>query len=220
MKITNMNHLLLCSTAFAWFMLAMPGAHAAPPTADLTVKGKLAVPVCTVTATDNGVYNIGKLSSTMVKSQSDTVLPSISKTWTITCDAETYLNFSHVDNRAESASTVARPNFGLGNVNGTGKLGFYTVEVINPTVDGATTRVFSTMTNTVGKENIVPYLSVHKENRHGWASARQDTQQSGKVFTADFVVTPTLASSAMMNGPITDDANIDGSMTLSFAYGI
>lgn len=214
--------ILINFTALATLIMVMVmgGAYAAPPASDLKVKGLLVVPVCTIVAADNGIYNIGKQPATLVKPNTDTTLASMSKTWTITCDAETYLNFTHSDNRADSVSTVARANFGLGYVNGSGKIGFYNIDVKNPTVDGITTRVFSTMNNTLTTHDIVPYLSVHKDNRHGWASATSIAQQSGKVFAADFVVTPTLASSATMNGAITDDTNIDGSITLNFAYGI
>lgn len=215
-----MNAKLMSLSALTTFMLAMVGAHAAPPEANLKVTGKLVVPVCSVVADNNGVYDIGRQSATIVHPNTNTPLPSMTKTWTITCDAETYLNFTHSDNREASASVVARPNFGLGNVNGSGKIGFYTVDVKNPTVDGVTTRVFSTMNNTITTNDVVPYLSVHKENRHGWAANSSIAQQSGKVFTADFVVTPTLASSTIMNGPITEDTDIDGSLTLNFAYGI
>ncbi len=215
-----MNHKTQHVSLLLPLLLAMTGAYAAAPTADLSVKGQLVVPVCTVAATDDGIYNIGKQSATVVKPTANTQLASMTKAWTITCDAETYLNFSHVDNRASSASTTHIGNFGLGNVNGSGKIGFYTVVVKNPTVDGVPSRVFSTMNNSVTSTDIVPYLSIHTGNRHGWASASSIAQKSGKIFMADFEVTPTLASSSAMNGPITDDTNIDGSMTLNFAYGI
>lgn len=215
-----MKMALINYTALATLMMVMSGVYAAPPASDLTVKGQLVVPVGAIATADNSVYTIGKQPETLVKPSADTTLASMSKTWTITCDAQTYLNFTHSDNRADSVSTVPRANFGLGYVNGSGKIGFYNVAVKNPTVDGISTRVFSTMNNTLTTHNIVSYLSVHKDNRHGWASATSITQQSGKVFAADFVVTPTLASSATMNGAITDDTNMDGSITLNFAYGI
>lgn len=203
------------------FMLAMAGAYAAPPTADLKVNGKLVVPVCTVSATDDGVYNIGKVSATTVKPSGNTVLASMTKTWTITCDAQTYLNFSHTDNRADSASTVDNPYFGLGNVNGNGKIGFYTVDLSNASVDGKTTNLFHSKngTSTITSNNVGATRRLHDGWRMGWA-ATATTQKSGLIFAADMIVTPTLASSTVMNGAITDDANIDGSLTLNFAYGI
>ncbi|WP_257010628.1 hypothetical protein [Burkholderia ubonensis] len=42
----------------------------------------------------------------------------------------------------------------------------------------------------------------------------------GEVFTADLVVAPTLAGSATMNGPLTDAVDLDGSATLTFAFGL
>ncbi len=192
-------------------------AQAAPPTADLQVSGKLVVPVCSVAAADDGVYNIGKQSATVVKPAADTVLGDMTKTWTIACDAETYLNFSVVDNRADTASTVSAINYGLGSVNGTGKIGFYTARIGNAKVDNVDTLLHGTSGTTVttaGKE-----IGIYKTYKTIWV-ANASTQKSGKVFMADITVTPTLASSAVMNGPITEDTNIDGSMTLTFAYGL
>lgn len=210
---------LMHFSTLASFMLVMAGAYAAPPTADLMVKGKLVVPICQINATNDGVYNLGKVPATMVQASGNTELASMTKTWTITCDAETYLNFSHTDNRANSASTVSEPNFGLGNVNGNGKIGFYNVSATNASVDGDATQMFHSQDGTITSNNVGAVRRLYDGWRMGWA-ATPTTQKSGKVFVADLVVTPTLASSAVMNGAITDDTNIDGSLTLHFAFGI
>ncbi|EEQ16336.1 beta-fimbriae major subunit [Yersinia frederiksenii] len=39
-------------------MLGMTAAHAAPPTIELKVKGKLGVPTCNVMAPDDGIYDL------------------------------------------------------------------------------------------------------------------------------------------------------------------
>ncbi|HFO2533870.1 TPA: hypothetical protein ACHJX8_004409 [Yersinia enterocolitica] len=53
----------------------------------------------------------------------------------------------------------------------------------------------------------------------GWAETAT-TQKAGKLFTADMVVNPTLAGTTTMGGPVTENANIDGSITMQFAFGI
>ncbi|MEB7886694.1 DUF1120 domain-containing protein [Serratia fonticola] len=199
-------------------LLAMTQAQAADAlTAELKVVGELTVPTCTVAATDDGVYDIGKQSSTVISATSVKILTAMTKTWTVTCDAETYMNFTPVDNRAASKSSTLATAFGLGNVNGTGKIGFFEVTAKNAQVDSVASSLFTSATAT-----FTPVSATYVTNgmRTGWATTTANTQKSGKVFVADIVVTPVLASSATMNGPITDTAKIDGSVTLNFAYGI
>ncbi len=215
-KLCSMKKNLMASFALLPILaVGISTAQAAAPTAELKVTGTLTVPSCTVTSANDGVYEIGKISATMVKPAANTPLETMSKTWTITCDAETYLNFKPVDNRADTASLAAAANFGLGSVNTTGKIGYYTVAMKNATVDGASSSVFSSATSSITSTTAT---NISTANRSGWSAGT--LQKSGKVFTADLDVTPNLASSAMMNGPVTEDSDIDGSLTLNFAYGI
>nr|MDA5512867.1 fimbrial assembly protein [Yersinia intermedia] len=55
--------------------------------------------------------------------------------------------------------------------------------------------------------------------RTGWSPAA-NTQSTGKVFTADITVSPVLVGTITMGEPITEDVEIDGSMTMNFAFGI
>ncbi|MBC3232067.1 DUF1120 domain-containing protein [Serratia fonticola] len=210
---------LIAATTLTSLLLTMAQAQAqaAAPTAELKVTGTLTVPSCEIAAADDGVYDLGKLSATLVKPAATTTLNPISKTWTITCDADTYLNFSPVDNRAASSAAVATTNFGMGMVNGTGKIGYYTAQMRNATVDGKTSGLFTSASPTF---TAYTTASITTGQRSGWANSTGNQQQSGKVFAAEIVVTPELASLTSMNGAITDDANIDGSMTLNFAFGI
>jgi Protein of unknown function (DUF1120) len=192
-------------------------ASADAPTAELKVIGTLTVPGCTVVAPDDGVYDFGKVSATKVKSGTTyTSLTPVTKTWTVNCDADTFLNFTPVDNRATSASEVAEMYFGLGNVNGTGKIGFYYAVMNNGTVDGVASNVFSSVNTTFPA---VTGTNLTTGMRTGWSSAA-NTQKAGKVFTADITVNPLLGGTTTMGGPITEDVEIDGSLTMNFAFGI
>lgn len=172
---------------------------------------------CTVSSPNDGGYSVGRLSGSLLKANANTPLAPINKVWHISCDAETYLTFSTVDNRASSASTPGLGHYGLGQVNGSGKIGFYRVTMKNATVDGDPTRLFSTNSTAF---NVVSSLTLTTTHRAiGWANAN-NVQKSGRVFTAELEVLPTLASVAQMNGPITDRTLIDGSMSLNFAFGI
>ncbi|CQI95855.1 beta-fimbriae major subunit [Yersinia rohdei] len=192
-------------------------ANAEVPTAELKVIGTLTVPSCTIVAPDEGVYDFGRLSASLVKSGTDrTALTGQTKTWTVNCDADTYLNFTPVDNRAASSSVATANAFGLGNVNNTGKIGYYTAQMTQATVDSKASNLFTTATNEISS---APTAGLITGRRTGWASAA-NTQSSGKVFTADITVSPILGGTTDMGGPITDDVKIDGSLTMNFAFGI
>ncbi len=214
-----MNKKIISFATATALALTMANAYAAPPVSELKVKGQLVVPVCTVAAADDGIYDFGKQSATIVKPAGDTPLTAMSKTWTVTCDAETYLNLTPTDNRADSASSVSTTYFGLGKVNTDGKIGYYTATMSKGSVDSVSTNLFMTSTSTIATANVNATAQIYKGGRSGWA-ATSTTQKSGKVFVADITVAPNLASTAVMNGPITEDTNLDGSLTLSFAYGI
>jgi hypothetical protein len=191
--------------------------------ADLTVKGAISAPSCTVANGGagigrSGIYNYGQISSAMVKPGTTTTpLSTVTVPWTVTCDAQTYLTFNIVDNRAGTASTPASTNFGLGNVNGSGKLGYYTVTLSNPTVDGALANTFSTTGTTFTA--ISSTLLSTGSARYGWASGN-NTLKAGRVFAANLTAAPYLAGSATMGGAVTDGLSLDGSLTLNFALGL
>lgn len=193
-------------------------AYAAPPTAELKVIGKIEAPICTVNAPDNGTYDFGRISPTLVKPTATTTLTPMTKTWTVACDADTYLSFSVVDQREASASLVNATAFGLGNVNGTGKIGYYNVAMSGGTVDGAATQHFTVVS---GSGSFYTYntVNVTKGYNMGWGTGT-NTLKSGKVFTSNLTVTPVLASAATMGGAITSTVDLDGLITMRFAFGI
>ncbi|WP_392431231.1 DUF1120 domain-containing protein [Yersinia sp. HM-2024] len=205
-------------TLFTSIILSV-AAQAAPPSAELKVKGKLGVPSCTVIAPDGGIYNVGEISASQVKSGTAvTALPSITKNWTVTCDSLTYLSLTSTDNRKASVSDNSIHNFGLGFVNGTGKLGFYRTTMSNATVDGVSSLLYYIDANNVLQGGHT--LETLTNNfRFGW-SENATTVKAGKVFSADFTVIPTLAGSTTMGGAITENINIDGSATMNFSFGI
>ncbi|OVZ83711.1 DUF1120 domain-containing protein [Yersinia kristensenii] len=193
--------------------------QAAPPSAELKVKGKIGAPNCTVTAPNGGIYDLGKISATNVKSGTAiTALPTMTKTWTISCDATTYLSYTSIDNRLTSVSdTSTTRNHGLGNINGTGKIGFYTATLSNPRVDGNSTSMYYRLSTGAATAGTSLYLV--DRYYYGFSNASA-VAIAGKSFSTDITIAPTLAGTTTMNGPITEDANIDGSMTMNFSFGI
>lgn len=201
------------------FLATSTAVQAAAPTADLKVIGEITPPTCNVAAPENGVYDFGKIPSNLIQATTITPLQAETKTWSVSCDAETYLTFSVVDNRADSASVDSTTTYGLGNVNGIGKIGFYTAAMGNAKVDGVPSRLFTAAS---GATSVTPAIavSITKGTNMGWASSSANSLQSGKVFVSNISVTPVLATTATMGGPITDIVNLDGLMTMNFSYGL
>ncbi|EOI6582685.1 DUF1120 domain-containing protein [Yersinia enterocolitica] len=170
-------------------------------------------PGCIIMAPDGGVYNVGEIAGHTVKPSALTVLPSITKNWSVICDAETYVSVTGSDNRAGSSTSGGR--YGLGFVNGAGKIGDYGVYFSNAKVDG-TAKYFRKQEEAAAA---ILSLSIGPLNGLSWVHANA-TKAPGKVFSADIEVMPRLGSVADMKGPITENVKIDGSMTLSIIIGI
>lgn len=195
--------------------LSVNAYAAGAPNSELIVSGSLKVPSCTITPAADGVYDIGKQSATLVKPAAETQLATISQNWLVQCDADTYLVFTPIDNRADSSSKAGFTYFGLGHVNGEGKIGYFSAAITNGQVDGVSSKVFVTSIGAIGGAATANLAS---DARTGWSDGKQ--LQSGKLFSGDIVVSPVLGSTATMNGPVTEDTDIDGSLTLSFGFGI
>ncbi|HDL7929368.1 TPA: DUF1120 domain-containing protein, partial [Yersinia enterocolitica] len=202
-----MKKQLIALTALSYLIFGFNAANAKAPTAELTVKGQVSPPGCIVMAPDGGVYNVGEIAGHTVKPSALTVLPSITKNWSVICDAETYVSVTGSDNRAGSSTSGGR--YGLGFVNGAGKIGDYGVYFSNAKVDG-TAKYFRKQEEAAAA---ILSLSIGPLNGLSWVHANA-TKAPGKVFSADIEVMPRLGSVADMKGPITENVKIDGSMTL------
>ncbi|HDL6859878.1 TPA: hypothetical protein ACQ31S_003924 [Yersinia enterocolitica] len=102
-------------------------------------------------------------------------------------------------------------------VNGSGKIGAYSINMQNAVVDGNSSKLFSSST---GVFSAVTATALYNHGPSvGWASA-DNIQAAGKVFSTEIKVEPILASTTVMNGPITEDTELNGSVTLDFAYAI
>ncbi|HGM5574381.1 TPA: DUF1120 domain-containing protein [Serratia marcescens] len=213
-----MKKTLVSAALSAALMACAGGAMAASMSPELKVKGEMAVPSCQVALGNGGVFDLGKISNSLIKPTTSTELAKTSGTLAVTCEAETFLNFTVTDNREGTASVNNGEHFGLGNVNGTGKLGYYKVAVMAASVNGLTSPVFS-VSKGGSSFSATTSAAVDKNKVTGWAKSA-NVQNSGKTFAAVLMVTPVLASSKDMGGSIADNVKLDGSATLNFAYGL
>lgn len=189
-------------------------------TAELKVKGEITAPSCVIGLTDNGVIDLGKISIHSIKSNEVTKLPvPTSIVINASCDAETALTFSIVDNRVTTASAPSTKHFGLGSVNGNGKLGYYSIEMKTGYVDSKAVDVFSTSKSST---SFTPAkkVDVDTDKVMGWSDGGNNKLAIGKNFISALEVTPYLASGNDMGGTIPEDTKLDGSATLNFAFGI
>jgi hypothetical protein len=207
-------------TAGILSVLAMHGsAIAAPMSSELKVQGKMAVPSCQVSVTDGGVVDLGKISNSLISPSKPTPLTTRTVGITALCDAATYLSFTATDNREGSSSASGSTYFGLGNVNGTGKLGYYQMKMYGAAVDNiGVSQLYSTPKGSTSF-SAAQEIIMNKNNVMGWAKS-SGVQNSGKQFAAAIDLIPMLASSKDMNGPLTDSVKLDGSALLNFAYGL
>lgn len=194
------------------------GSAMASMSPELKVKGEMAVPSCQLSLQNGGVYDLGKISNALISNTTTTSLTGKTSQVMVDCEAETFLSFTVTDNREGTASNPSSTSFGLGTVNGSGKLGYFNLKAVAANVDGTSSQLYTAnkgSTTFSGQQG----AEVDKNKVIGWALA-DNIQRSGKKFSTLLTVQPFLASSADMGGAITENVKLDGSATLNFAYGL
>ncbi|CAM3995530.1 DUF1120 domain-containing protein [Serratia silvae] len=195
---------------------------AADTSAEIKVVGELSTSTCEVTVQNNGVFDFGEIRQSQVLDDKATMLRTATEGGVnVKCSAPTALTFITSDNRLGTASFEGLGrNFGLGNVNGTGKMGFYQLQVRGATVDGKASRVFTAVNNnTIGATG--DSLLIELGQRTGWAPASGEQEMSiGKDFAFGITARAYLGSKSDMKGPLPEDAKLDGSATMEFGFGL
>lgn len=201
----------------AALLLTSPWQAFAASSVDLTVSGLIVPSACTPTLSGNGVVDHGKLSAKDLKVDEATKLNDATLQLTVNCDAQTLFALQGVDNRAGSASDPAGAGYGLNLINGTQKLGFYHLRLLNPLADSVTT---------------IPLASI--DNGNTWTEATGATwpprqyagfgEQNGGTWApipiqeliTDLQVMTYIAPTQDLD--LTNEVQIDGSATLEVKY--
>lgn len=218
----------------AAFGLLMAGQVAAEaPSAELKVAGTIEVPGCDVAiASEDGAnsseYHFGDIEPSKIQPGNTLAkLNPLTKTWTIHCTGRTHLTYQIEDHQQESSlSPSTATYFGLGKVNGEGKIGYYEVEMLNAKISSDGSDPVDARTFSVPKGNTTftraSSIFLNRNNVMGWSESAANNLAAADTFIADFKVTPTLGGTGKdhMNGTITEDVGLDGSMTLTFAFGL
>ncbi|NVZ14021.1 MULTISPECIES: DUF1120 domain-containing protein [unclassified Pseudomonas] len=204
----------LIAVASALLITGTAPAFAAS-TVDLTVKGIITPNACTPSLSSGGVIDHGKMSAKDLYPDRIYPLPKVTLQMTVTCDAPVIFALKATDNRIGSGSGSG---FGLGFINGTQKLGSYSLTLgatgSPPQADGETVQAIGSFDNGVTWERwnsfeTGTYLSVATLAD---ASIPRATQQ---------LVTP-VAYSGYINRTdgldLSNEVNIDGSATIEVLY--
>lgn len=199
-------------------LLVAGSSLAAGLSAEIKVVGELIAPTCEVKLPNEGIFDYGSISHTKISRDKPAGLGAKGGgIMEVKCDAETAMTFNVIDNRLGSASEAGK-TFGLGNVNTTGKLGFYAIQAYFPQVDGKNGALFVTSNTSIPSTHTLVNLEHGK--RVGWAPSSGNTLAIGKTFTAQLLVDAYLAKSGDMHGGIGEDVSLDGSTTLEFGFGL
>ncbi|HWT67595.1 MAG TPA: DUF1120 domain-containing protein [Pseudomonas sp.] len=103
---------------------------------DLTVTGTITPDACMPTLPNGGVVDFGKIAARDLNLTSDTRLESKTLNLDVNCPATALLAVQLLDNRKGTASSIASWLFGLGLINGTQKLGYYSLVTVRAEADG------------------------------------------------------------------------------------
>ncbi|NUT76542.1 DUF1120 domain-containing protein [Pseudomonas sp. C1C7] len=103
---------------------------------DLTVTGTITPVACMPTLPNGGVVDFGKIAARDLNLTSDTILEPKTLNLEVNCPATALLAAQLFDNRKGTASLIAPWAFGLGLINGTQKLGHYTMFTERAEADG------------------------------------------------------------------------------------
>jgi hypothetical protein len=133
----------LIAVASALLITGTAPAFAAS-TVDLTVKGIITPNACTPSLSSGGVIDHGKMSAKDLNATQITPLPKVNLQMTVTCDAPVVFALKATDNRAGSGNASG---FGLGRINGTQKLGSYSLTMSAPLADGEVVQSIASFDN-------------------------------------------------------------------------
>lgn len=208
------------TTAIPLLLLGGMSVNAASSPTNLKVGGELtSKSACNLNVDRGGVFELGKITASAVKDKS-VALKSSTMNVNIKCDEETYVTSQVVDNKEGTASLSGIYYFGFGNVNGTGKLGFYTLKAYEGRVDGRSSKIYTSEVLNGAAPSAAPLVTIPKNKYVGWVDEGGTAAASGRDFELSLMLEPTIASREEMKGILTEGVSLDGSATVNLFYGI
>lgn len=176
-----------------------------------------AVVSCTGTASEIE-YSYPQLSASLFQRTTSASLPSLSQTWQVVCSAPVTALFLTIDSdqRSDSLSSADPTRFGLGSVNGQGRLGYYQVTLNDARVDGFPVQLYQTNSQTqVG----IPQSSVMLKSGafQGWTRDGH-LPAKGQQYSVQLTIAPTLNSLQETQGALVNGGELNGELILAFPF--
>lgn len=174
---------------------------------------------CEIQTADR-LYSYTQLKASQFHPTEMTALPPISQTVHVICSATVASLLIQVDSDVQAASTRGHgpTYFGLGFVNGQGRLGDYRVKLTDARVNDQQTQLYQTTNPTqVGRVQAESWLQL--SGYHGW-SRDGVMPEAGARYSVILTVYPYLNSLQDTNGPLVSGAELNGELVLSFPFSI
>lgn len=188
--------------------------------ATLSVIGRIISPKnsCAIETSGGNIYKVGDISHTTLNRYSkvgnNISLPAIAKQWIITCSKSTYLSMTAIDENNVSAH-IPKNSFSLSN--GNKLIGHFFIKMSDMLADDKHIFVSDSHNNAKGAKG-AKGTRVSPQVEHFWVNS--DGQNvKGTVFQTELSITPTLYADKV-NESSDNIEDINGSVTLNFAYGI
>lgn len=205
----------LATLTTALLLSTLSTAYAAS-TVELTVKGLITPAACTPNLSAGGVIDHGKISAKDIDQDMGKLLNSTLQL-TVNCDAQTLFALRGIDNRAAS-SNMPGVGYGLGMINGTQKIGSYTLMPTQAQADGVSIEPLESFDNGTTWMTLGGDTAWTQANLAGFGD-----RSSGAWFPVPIQdLTTTLAVQTAIapakNLDLSNEVLIDGSATLEVKY--
>lgn len=172
---------------------------------------------CTALAPDIE-YTYPQLHARLFQRHAPATLPSLSQTWQVVCSAPVSALFLTVDadQQADTLSDSDPTRFGLGPVNGQGRLGTYQVILDNAMVDGMPVQLYQTTSQTLVGESKSSVM-LKSAAFQGWTRDGH-LPAKGQHYSVRLTTTPVLNSLQETHGPLVNGGELQGTLVLAFPF--
>ncbi|NWA40692.1 DUF1120 domain-containing protein [Pseudomonas reactans] len=199
--------------ALAVVLTAAPLTFAAS-TVDLQVNGQITPRACTVSLSDNGVVDHGRIMARTLNPSDFTVLPNLQMGFSVSCDGLVLFALMGIDNKPESSLAPERL-FGLGmNIHApTERLGTVTLSLRGPVGD---MQPMQTLTSPDKGITWTPEPHVYPGRYMGFAATGETLPKPIRQLVASLRVDTSISPA---NGlTLKEEVPLDGSITLDLIY--
>lgn len=174
---------------------------------------------CEIQTTDI-LYPYNQLKASQFHPTEITALPPMSQTINIICSAPMTSLSMYVDTDTQSSSVQGNDptHFGLGFVNGKGRLGYYRVKLTDARVNGKQTQLYQT-TDLTQTSRTLTEAWLQSSIYQGWVR-EQSLPNGPEQYSMMMTIYPYLNSLKDTNGPLVSGAELNGELVLSFPFSI